>query len=47
MKVLPQAEFESLEEASISKPKARSRRFPCNVMFMGILVPQSEMIMDK
>ena len=39
MKLLPQAEFESAEDAFVSKPKARSRRFPCKVMYMGVVCP--------
>ena len=39
MKILPQADFESPEDAFIPKPKLRSRRYPCKVMFMGLICP--------
>ena len=39
MKILPQADFETPEDAYIPKPKLRSRRFPCKVMFMGLVCP--------
>ena len=39
LKILPQAPFESLEDSFVHKPKARSRRFPCKVMFMSIICP--------
>ena len=39
MKILPRALFESEEEAFIAKPKLRSRRFPCKVMFLGVICP--------
>ena len=38
-KHLPQAEFETLEESFIVLKKVRSRRFPCKVMYMGIVAP--------
>ena len=39
LKILPKAPFESDEDAFVHKPKARSRRFPCKVMFMAIVCP--------
>ena len=42
MKLLPKASFESEEDAFIPKPKLRSRRFPCKVMFMGVICPPVE-----
>lgn len=42
MKILPRAPFESEEAAFIVKPKLRSRRFPCKVMFMGVVCPPVE-----
>ena len=39
MKLLPRASFETEEDAFIPKPKLRSRRFPCKVMFMGVICP--------
>ena len=42
LKILPQAEFKTKGDAFISKPKLRSRRFPCKVMFMGITCPPTE-----
>ena len=42
MKVLPQAQFETADQAFIPKPKLRSHRFPCKVMFMGLVCPPCE-----
>ena len=39
MKILPRASFETEEESFIAKPKLRSRRFPCKVMFLGVICP--------
>ena len=39
MKILPQADFETDDQAFIPKPKLQSRRFPCKVMFMGLVCP--------
>ena len=36
------ASFESEEDAFMPKPKLRSRRFPCKVMFMGVICPPVE-----
>lgn len=37
LKILPQAEFETCEDADVNLPKLRSRRFPVKVMFMGVV----------
>ena len=39
LKLLPRASFESEEDAFVAKPKLRSKRFPCKVMFMGVICP--------
>ena len=39
MKILPQVDFESPKDAYIPKPKLRSCRYPCKVMFMGLVCP--------
>ena len=39
MRILPKADFESDDDAFIPKPKLRSRRYPCKVMFMGLVCP--------
>ena len=37
--VLPKALFEDVKDAFFIPPKLRSRRHPCKVMFMGVVVP--------
>ena len=39
LKILPQAAFESTKDAYNEMPKTRSRRFPCKVMFLGVVCP--------
>ena len=39
MKILPQAEFKTAEDAFIPKPKLQSRRYLCKVLFMGLICP--------
>ena len=46
MKVLPPATFESVKDSFVTSPKTRSRRFPCKVMYMGIVCPPVEGLSD-
>ena len=46
MKVLPPATFESVKDSFVTSPKTRSRRFPCKVMYMGIVGPPVEGLSD-
>ena len=41
LKILPPADFEDPEEVAIKQPKTRNRRFPCKVMYMGVVAPPS------
>ena len=39
MKIIPKAAFESQKDTFVDSPKVRSRRFPCKVMFLGVVCP--------
>ena len=39
LKILLMASFEEAKDAFIDIPRVRSRRFPCKVMFMGLVCP--------
>ena len=39
LKILPRAEFESLQEADFVPKKVRSRRHLCKIMYLGVVGP--------
>lgn len=39
LKILPPAPWEDADEVAVAHPKIRNRRFPCKVMYMGIVAP--------